>query len=119
MTDWAEVLVELDTPATVRAAYDAALDRLAAGAGPFTVADGLNTVLLAGKFKAWVWPTLTADERASYLERVQNAAQANRRWLDARRACPRCSYGEPAQHTCDEGQRHRYHVEHRGVHGQD
>lgn len=28
--------------------------------------------------------------------------------------CPRCVYGEPTDHTCDEGQQHRYRVEHHG-----
>jgi|SRR5829696_1107846 len=32
--------------------------------------------------------------------------------------CPVCVYGEPTDHTCDEGQQHRYRIEHAGARGE-
>jgi len=48
---------------------------------------------------------ITASGRGSFETRATT---------DSPEKCPVCVYGEPADHTCDEGQQHRYRVETRG-----
>ena len=71
MTEWADVFPELATPTQVREAFDQSLEHAADRGRRFTLGDGLRSSLLAGKFRAVVWPGLTEQERASYLERVR------------------------------------------------
>lgn len=52
---------------------------------------------------------LTDAAMTAYAVAVTDAAQAAADATPAR--CPVCVYGEPTDHTCDEGQQHRYRVE--------
>ena len=50
--------------------------------------------------------------------RRSETSMSSRRPVDTRPGeagkCRRCVYLEPVGHTCDEGTRHRFNVEHRG-----
>jgi hypothetical protein len=57
-------------PHLVREAFDRTLSDMADPSRKWTLQDSINAVLLAGKFRAEVWPKLSPEERAYYSQRV-------------------------------------------------
>jgi hypothetical protein len=78
MTDWGDIRPDLTgDPAALRAEFEAVLTRIE-GPGPYSYAQALVDVMLAGKFRREVWPDLTQDERDSYQTQLATAKAKHR-----------------------------------------
>lgn len=84
--EWSDFRPDLTgRPVELRAAFDEALAHAADLSRPFTLMDGLACSLLAGKFRAEAWSTLTDRERQTYVERIGEMARRARERLRSQR----------------------------------